>query len=115
MAKMSKELRELRQQQQLHHVENAPHNFLPEPGVPYGEGIIASSIMIAVPATNPLMVNVEYVDEFDQVQRRLLGGGTWRIKTKQINGYTGYGAVTGDLIETLTESEMQISVFIHLD
>ena len=88
------------------------HNFLPTAGVPFG--FVADKIMVACGQDH--CIEVEYLDEEGGLQKRWLVRGIWPLKSTQINGYRGIGAVadpantTEPLEAVVTADGLQISV-----
>lgn len=88
------------------------HNFLPTAGVPFG--FVADQMMVA--CSQDHFIEVEYLDEEGGLQKRWLGRGIWPLKSTQINGYRGIGAVanpantTEPLEAVVTSDGLQISV-----
>lgn len=107
MPKASREMRLLRSSQEK---AMPGHNYLPTPGVPYGDAVVGQQIMFASADGVGIWIEVEYLDEAGQTQKRLLGKGIWPIRTTQINGYRPHGDKAGDLIAAVTEDNFEITV-----
>lgn len=107
MSKASREMRLLRSA-----TEDAlpGHNHLPTPGVAYGEGIVGQHVMFASADGIGIWVEIEYLDEQGQTQKRMLGKGIWPIRTTQINGYRPHGDKAGSLIAEVTTDNFEITV-----
>lgn len=112
MVKVSNELRKLKQVQQK---QNPGFNFLPTPGEAYPNGTIAYQIMLASGDRN-VWVEVEYLDENGDTQKRMLSGGIWPIMTTQINGYRPHNNLAGALNASVGGEEsdtFQITVLMQ--
>ena len=107
MSKVSREVRLLRSATE----DSMPgRNHLPTPGVAYGEGILGQHVMFASADDISIWVEIEYLDEQGQTQKRMLGKGIWPIRTTQINGYRPYGDKEGSLISEVTTDSFEITV-----
>lgn len=88
------------------------HNFLPTAGVPFG--FVAGQMMVSCGQDH--FIEVEYLDEEGGLQKRWLARGIWPLKSTQINGFRGIGAVADpensvEPIEAkVTSDGIQISV-----
>lgn len=107
MPKASREMRLLRSSQEK---AMPGHNYLPTPGVPYGDAVVGQQIMFASADGIGIWIEVEYLDEAGQTQKRLLGKGIWPIRTTQINGHRPHGDRASALNPTLEGDGWQISV-----
>jgi len=78
---------EMQRMAHLSEQQNPGHNYLPTAGQPYTDGAVAYQVMFASADGVGIWVEVEYLDENGDVQKRRLGKGIWPIMTTQINGY----------------------------
>lgn len=62
-----------------------------------------------------IWVEVEYLDEDGQVQKRQLGKGIWPVKTTQINGFRSVQHTDQPITAETTGSGFQISVLMWGD
>ena len=109
MPKASAQIAKLNRMAQQQH---PGHNHLPVAGQPYPNDRIAHQIMFASADGIGIWVEVEYLDEDGQVQKRQLGKGIWPIKTTQINGFRSVQHTDQPITAETTGSGFQISVLM---
>lgn len=107
MPKTSREMRLLRSATE----QAMPgHNYLPIPGVPYGDGLVGQQVMFASADGVGIWIEIEYLDESGQTQKRMVGKGIWPIRTTQINGYRPHWDKAGALQTEVTTDQFQLTV-----
>jgi len=92
--------------------QNPGHNYLPTAGQPYADGAMAYQIMFACADGIGIWVEVEYLDENGNTQKRMLSKGIWPVITTQINGYRAYDNLGGAITAEVTTDNFQISVLM---
>jgi len=103
---------EMQRISRLSEQQNPGHNYLPTPGQPYTDGTTAYAIMFASPDGIGIWIEVEYLDEDGNTQKRRLGKGIWPIVTTQINGYRTMDNLQGALNTDLSSNNFEISVLM---
>ena len=111
MAKTSLAIQQMSRAAEQH---NPGFNYLPTAGQAYPNGQTAYQIMLASADSIGIWVEVEYLDENGNTQKRRLGKGIWPIITTQINGYRSVQDLEGDLNAEVSADglEFEISVLI---
>lgn len=92
--------------------QNPGHNYLPSAGQPYAGNATAYPVMFACADGIGIWVEVEYLDENGDTQKRMLSKGIWPIITTQINGYRVMGELEGAVTAEVTTDNFQISVLM---
>ena len=109
MPKASLQLAKLNRMSEQH---NPGYNHLPTAGQPYPNNQVAHQIMFASADGIGIWVEVEYLDENGDVQKRRLGKGIWPIMTTQINGYRPMADLEGAVTAEVSSDSFEISVLM---
>ena len=103
---------EMQRMARLSEQQNPGHNYLPTPGQPYENGAPAYAIMFNSADGIGIWVEVKYLDENGDVQKRRLGKGIWPIMTTQINGYRPMADLEGAVTAEVSSDGFEISVLM---
>jgi hypothetical protein len=103
---------EMQRMARLSEQQNPGHNYLPTAGQPYENDELAYQIMFASADGVGIWVEVEYLDENGDTQKRRLGKGIWPIMTTQINGYRSLDDLAGAITAEVSGNGFEISVLM---